>query len=151
MGFCLAHIFLDVQAPKLSESQILFSWERSQRDSKKSEKREREVGDADIFSYSTRLEALSVGATTWVRKSAGLGLESPLLNSPAGRLWSRLHTSLSFHFTFIRIEIIMGTFQHDCEASPRANTHIALRTRSGTQKVLNKRIITVNIYILLIR
>lgn len=84
MGFCLAHTFLDARAPTLSESQILFSWERNQRHSRKSEKREREVGDADVFSCSTPLEALSVGATMWVRKSAGLGLEFLVLHSPAG-------------------------------------------------------------------
>ena len=44
-----------------------------------------------------------------------------------------------------------GTFPHDYKASPRANVDKALRTRSGTQKVLNERIVTVNIYILLIR
>lgn len=149
MGFCLAHVFLDAQAPKISESQILFSWKRSQRDSKKSKEGDREVCDADIFSRSTRLEAVHAGSATWLRKSARLGLESPLPLSPAGRLWSRLHTSLGFHFTFVRIEIILGTFQH-CKASPGDNAQRALRTRSGTQKVLNKRKRTVNIYILLI-
>lgn len=151
VGFCLTHIFLDAGAPKLSESQILFSWEKSQRHSKKSDKQEWKVSCATLFSCLTRLEALRVGTIRWVRKSAQLGLESPLARSPAEWLWSRLHTALSFHRTFVRTEVITGAFQHDCNVSPRANACEALRMMSGTQKVLNKRITTVNIYMLLIR
>lgn len=112
MGFCLFHISLDVQTPKLSESQIVLSWEKSRETGKEQNAR----AGCQWYWGSPALTCWEVCAVT---ESAWLGFAArlPPASLPSWGLGSGCHPFLIFRFTFVRTETIMVTFRYACEVT----------------------------------
>lgn len=107
--------FMNVQAPTYLKGRYSSLGKGARETVKRVEGKSRKSVISNMSFCSTHLEALKVRTKTRVVKSVGLGFESRLPHLQPGD-WSRVLPSS--YFTSVRMEIVRGTFQHNCHVSP---------------------------------